>query len=103
MARTAQTYADAIYVTSDNPRTEDPQFILDEIVKGLSADKAKSAYVDADRRSAIRQALADAKAGDVVLIAGKGHENYQILGTTKHHGDDVEEATRFLTGWTAAV
>lgn len=103
MARTAQTYADAIYVTSDNPRTENPQSILDEIVTGLSADKAKSAYVDADRRSAIRKALADAKAGDVVLIAGKGHENYQILGTTKHHFDDVEEATQFLTDRTAAV
>lgn len=98
MARTAQSFADALYVTSDNPRTEDPRAILDEIVSGLSADKAKSAYVDADRRSAIRRALSDARAGDIVLIAGKGHENYQIIGTTKHHFDDVEEAVRFLSG-----
>jgi UDP-N-acetylmuramoyl-L-alanyl-D-glutamate--2,6-diaminopimelate ligase len=103
MARTAQTYADAIYVTSDNPRTENPDAILAEIVTGFSADKAKSVYVDVDRRSAIRKVLADAKPGDVVLIAGKGHENYQIIGTTKHHFDDVEEAMRFLSGHVAAA
>jgi UDP-N-acetylmuramoyl-L-alanyl-D-glutamate--2,6-diaminopimelate ligase len=103
MARTAQKYADAIYVTSDNPRTENPQAILDEIVTGFSADKAKSVCVDVDRRSAIQRVLADARPGDVVLIAGKGHENYQILGTTKHHFDDVEEATRFLTSRAAAA
>jgi UDP-N-acetylmuramoyl-L-alanyl-D-glutamate--2,6-diaminopimelate ligase len=98
MARTAQTYADAIYVTSDNPRTENPDAILAEIVAGFPADKAKSVYVDVDRRAAIRKVLADARPGDVVLIAGKGHENYQIIGTTKHHFDDVEEAAGFLSG-----
>jgi UDP-N-acetylmuramoyl-L-alanyl-D-glutamate--2,6-diaminopimelate ligase len=97
MARTAQTYADSIYVTSDNPRTENADTILTEIATGFSADKAKSVYVDVDRRAAIRRVLADAQPGDVVLIAGKGHENYQIIGTTKHHFDDVEEATRFLS------
>jgi UDP-N-acetylmuramoyl-L-alanyl-D-glutamate--2,6-diaminopimelate ligase len=60
-------------------------------------------YVDVDRRSAIRKALSDAQPGDVVLIAGKGHENYQIIGTTKHHFDDVEEAMRFLSGHVAAA
>ncbi|HZZ43848.1 MAG TPA: UDP-N-acetylmuramoyl-L-alanyl-D-glutamate--2,6-diaminopimelate ligase [Tepidisphaeraceae bacterium] len=103
MARTAQTYADSIYVTSDNPRTENADFILTEIATGFSADKAKSVYVDVDRRTAIRRVLADARPGDVVLIAGKGHENYQIIGTTKHHFDDVEEATRFLSQKGAAV
>lgn len=103
MARTAQTYADAIYVTSDNPRTENPDAILAEIVTGFSADKAKSVYVDADRRKAIRKAMSDARPGDVVLIAGKGHENYQIIGTTKHHFDDTEEALGFLSGQVAAA
>jgi UDP-N-acetylmuramoyl-L-alanyl-D-glutamate--2,6-diaminopimelate ligase len=54
--------------------------------------------IEVDRRAAIRRAMADAQEGDVVLIAGKGHENYQILGTTKHHFDDVEEATAAIKG-----
>jgi UDP-N-acetylmuramoyl-L-alanyl-D-glutamate--2,6-diaminopimelate ligase len=96
MARTAQRLADVIYVTSDNPRTENPQAILDEIVSGLSADSGKSVVVDPDRRAMIQRIIADAEENDVVLLAGKGHENYQIIGKTKHHFDDVEEATRAL-------
>jgi UDP-N-acetylmuramoyl-L-alanyl-D-glutamate--2,6-diaminopimelate ligase len=96
MARTAQCLADAIYVTSDNPRTENPQAILDEICAGFSADSGKSIAVDPDRRAMIGRIIHDAEAGDVVLIAGKGHENYQIIGSTRHHFDDVEEATRAL-------
>jgi UDP-N-acetylmuramoyl-L-alanyl-D-glutamate--2,6-diaminopimelate ligase len=96
MARTACKYADAIYITSDNPRTENPQSILDEIVSGVPADTAKTITVEVDRRVAIEKALTDAEPNDIVLIAGKGHENYQILGTTKHHFDDVEEATNVL-------
>jgi UDP-N-acetylmuramoyl-L-alanyl-D-glutamate--2,6-diaminopimelate ligase len=103
MARTAQTYADAIYVTSDNPRTENPEAILAEIAAGFPADKVQSVYVDVDRRTAIQRILADAEPGDVVLIAGKGHENYQIIGTTKHHFDDVEESVRFLSKQVAAA
>jgi UDP-N-acetylmuramoyl-L-alanyl-D-glutamate--2,6-diaminopimelate ligase len=103
MARTAETYADVIYVTSDNPRTEQPQAILDEICSGLSKAGRARAVVELDRRSAIRQALADAEEGDVVLIAGKGHENYQIVGETKHHFDDVEEATTAIRGRTLAA
>jgi UDP-N-acetylmuramoyl-L-alanyl-D-glutamate--2,6-diaminopimelate ligase len=95
MARVAEELADCIYITSDNPRTEDPQAILDEIVAGLDS-RLKLARVELDRRSAIEQALSDAQAGDVVLIAGKGHENYQIIGATKYHFDDVEEAQRVL-------
>jgi UDP-N-acetylmuramoyl-L-alanyl-D-glutamate--2,6-diaminopimelate ligase len=98
MARTAESFADALYVTSDNPRTEDPRAILDEVVSGLSAVGRAKAVIEIDRRTAIRRALADAQEGDVVLIAGKGHENYQILGTTKHHFDDVEEATAAIKG-----
>ncbi|MBC8108212.1 MAG: UDP-N-acetylmuramoyl-L-alanyl-D-glutamate--2,6-diaminopimelate ligase, partial [Anaerolineae bacterium] len=99
MARTASKFGDVIYITSDNPRTENPKSIIDEIVSGLPADSAKSnrLFVDADRRSAIEKALTDAEPNDVVLIAGKGHENYQIIGTQKHHFDDVEEATRVLS------
>jgi UDP-N-acetylmuramoyl-L-alanyl-D-glutamate--2,6-diaminopimelate ligase len=96
MARTACKYGDAIYITSDNPRTENPQSILDEIVSGIPADTAKTITVEVDRRVAIEKALTDAEPNDIVLIAGKGHENYQILGTTKHHFDDVEEATKVL-------
>jgi len=111
MARVAYKLADAIYVTSDNPRTENPQAIIDEIVRGFPADvavssaaadsprtppAAKLVHVEPDRRIAIRRALSEAEPGDVVLLAGKGHEDYQIVGEEKHHFDDVEEATRFL-------
>jgi UDP-N-acetylmuramoyl-L-alanyl-D-glutamate--2,6-diaminopimelate ligase len=99
MAKVAESLADALYITSDNPRTEDPHAILRDISAGLSQPHAKPTFIDADRRTAIERATRDASAGgggDVVLIAGKGHENYQILGTVKHHFDDVEEARRVL-------
>ncbi len=102
MAHVAEKIADVIYVTSDNPRTEDPQSILAEIVGGFSIENTKRLVVEADRRKAIEQAIGDAEAGDVVLIAGKGHENYQIVGTTRHHFDDVEEASRAITAWARA-
>src|SRR5204863_198243 len=96
MARTATSIADAIYVTSDNPRTEDPNAIIREIVDGMPRNNRKPVIVEADRRKAIEKIIADAKPNDVVLLAGKGHENYQILGKTKHHFDDVEEATNAI-------
>jgi UDP-N-acetylmuramoyl-L-alanyl-D-glutamate--2,6-diaminopimelate ligase len=96
MARIAQKMADVVYVTSDNPRTENPRAIIDEIVAGFSADVEKPIVVETDRRDAIEKVLNDAQANDVVLLAGKGHENYQIVGTVKHHFDDVEEATKVL-------
>jgi len=114
MAAVAERLADVIYLTSDNPRTEDAQAIIDEIVSGLPADVVLSGasrscqagpspcgrqtrvVVDVDRRSAIERVLNDAVNGDVVVLAGKGHENYQIIGTEKRHFDDVEEATRVL-------
>jgi UDP-N-acetylmuramoyl-L-alanyl-D-glutamate--2,6-diaminopimelate ligase len=96
MARTAERWADAVYVTSDNPRTEDARSILNEIASGFSPEGVRKTIVEIDRRRAIEAVLSDAQANDVVLIAGKGHENYQIIGTEKHHFDDVEEATRFL-------
>src|ERR1043166_9057273 len=80
--------ADLAVVTSDNPRTEDPGAIIDQILAGVARPYA----VDADRARAIRAAIDEAVPGDVVVIAGKGHEDYQIVGTTKHHFDDREQA-----------
>jgi UDP-N-acetylmuramoyl-L-alanyl-D-glutamate--2,6-diaminopimelate ligase len=96
MARTAVKFADLVIITSDNPRTENPQGIIDEILAGIPADKSTSVVVEPDRRRAIELALMDAQAGDIILLAGKGHENYQIIGTEKRHFDDVEEANRVL-------
>ena len=94
MAKYAQAKADVVVVTSDNPRTEDPQAIIRDIVSGL--DMSRGVYVEADRRLAIALALKNAAAPeDVVLIAGKGHEDYQILGDTKKHFSDVEEVRRY--------
>ena len=103
MAKTAEKWADAIYVTSDNPRTENPRAILDEVASGFSPEGVRKAIVEIDRRRAIEAVLSDAEDNDVVLIAGKGHENYQIIGTEKHHFDDVEEASRVLQGRAVAA
>jgi len=87
--------ADYAYVTSDNPRGEAPQAIIDAILPGLNA--ASAAYeVEPDRARAIQNAILAARPGDVVLIAGKGHEDYQIVGDEKRHFDDREEARRAL-------
>lgn len=94
MARIAEKYADAIYVTSDNPRTEDPRRILEDIARGFTPQGMRDAVIEPDRRSAIGRIIADAVASDIVLIAGKGHENYQEIHGERLHFDDVEEATR---------
>jgi UDP-N-acetylmuramoyl-L-alanyl-D-glutamate--2,6-diaminopimelate ligase len=91
MAAATERRADCIYVTSDNPRTEDPGEIIRQIVAGFANPTGKPIFVEPDRRAAIGKILFDSRPGDVVLIAGKGHENYQIIGQTKHHFDDVEE------------
>ena len=101
MARVAERLADDVYLTSDNPRTENPAAILAEIAAGLTDGPPRC--VEVDRRSAIAAALSDAGPADVVLIAGKGHENYQIVGTVKHPFDDVEECERALGRRTAAA
>ncbi len=98
MAAVAERLADAIYVTSDNPRTEDPDAILDAIFAGFSARARRSIVREPDRRAAIERVLTDAEPGDVVLIAGKGHEDYQIIGKERRHFDDVEESERVLAG-----
>ena len=94
MGRIAATLADVVYVTSDNPRTEDPQRILDDIVAGIP--ETVQPIVMGDRAAAIRTAIQAAQPGDGVLIAGKGHEDYQILGTEKIHFDDREHAHEAL-------
>jgi UDP-N-acetylmuramoyl-L-alanyl-D-glutamate--2,6-diaminopimelate ligase len=96
MARVAEKYADAIYITSDNPRTEEPESILNMIEAGFSRKHGKPVLREVDRRTAIERALGDAATGDVVLLAGKGHESYQIVGTERRHFDDAEEAQRVL-------
>jgi UDP-N-acetylmuramoyl-L-alanyl-D-glutamate--2,6-diaminopimelate ligase len=94
MGGIAARLADQVVVTSDNPRTEDPTRILEDVVAGIPAGTALQ--VQADRAVAIAQAIAAAGPDDLVLIAGKGHEDYQILGTTKVHFDDREEAEKAL-------
>jgi len=94
MGAIAAQLADRVVVTSDNPRTEDPLSILNDVVAGISADT--DLVVEADRARAIALGIAEAEPCDLVLIAGKGHEDYQILGTTKIHFDDREEAERAL-------
>lgn len=95
MGRIAYELADSVVVTSDNPRTEDPQQILDDVVAGIDGPLAAE-QVMADRAAAIRSAIMSAQPGDGILIAGKGHEDYQILGTEKVHFDDREQSRAAL-------
>ena len=93
MGHIAETIADTAWLTSDNPRTEDPLAIIEDVRAGMSTDKF---VVVADRAEAIRKACAALKDGDWLVIAGKGHEDYQIVGKTKHHFDDREEAVKAM-------
>lgn len=95
MGEIAVKYADFVIVTSDNPRTEDPMAIIRDILSGISGTKTPYA-VEEDRRRAIRVALRCARKYDMILLAGKGHETYQILGTTKVHLDEREEVASAL-------
>jgi UDP-N-acetylmuramoyl-L-alanyl-D-glutamate--2,6-diaminopimelate ligase len=96
MARVAADMAARAVFTSDNPRTEDPRAILDEMLAGLTAEQRARATVEVDRRAAIRRAVLEAPAGGSVLVAGKGHEDYQIVGTQKLPFDDVTEVREAL-------
>ena len=91
MAREAVDGSWKAILTSDNPRFEDPQEILKDMADGLDAVQRTKALTIVDRREAIKTACALAQPGDVVLIAGKGHENYQIIQEVKYHFDDREE------------
>ncbi len=101
MGKAAADGADRVYVTSDNPRNEEPLAIIDDILHGLNSggvDKAKT-RAEADRARAIFEAIGEAAANDVVLIAGKGHEDYQEVHGEKLHFSDVEIAQKALGAW----
>lgn len=94
MASVAVNYADKVVITSDNPRSEEPMNIINDILAGVG-DK-KNYEVIEDRESAIKHAVEIAESGDIILIAGKGHENYQIIKGVKHHFDDREIVRKYL-------
>ncbi len=90
MAQEAVRNSDRVIITSDNPRNEDPQEIINDMLAGLSEDERRHVLSIVDRRKAIRTACMMAQPGDVILVAGKGHEDYQIIQGVKHHFDDHE-------------
>lgn len=96
MAQEAVKWSDRVILTSDNPRFEKPQDILDDMLAGLDAAQRRKTLTIVDRREAIRAATQFAQAGDVVLIAGKGHEDYQEIEGVKHHFNDKEEVERIF-------
>ena len=100
MGQSAVTLGDYAIVTSDNPRTEDPERILLDIEVGVQRTgkrKGEDYELILDRAQAIRRGIEMAQPGDLVMIAGKGHEDYQILGTERIHFDDREVAMEILT------
>ncbi|GMA49173.1 UDP-N-acetylmuramoyl-L-alanyl-D-glutamate--2,6-diaminopimelate ligase [Alicyclobacillus contaminans] len=98
MANIAVQHSDLVVLTSDNPRTEDPEAILDDMEAGVAGQSQRYRRIT-DRAAAIDEAVRLAEPGDVVLIAGKGHETYQIVGTVKHHFDDRETARKAILKW----
>ena len=90
MAQEAYKHSDHVIITSDNPRFEDPQDIINDMLDGLDKEQRRHVISIVDRKEAIRTACMMAKPGDVILVAGKGHEDYQIIQGTKHHFDDHE-------------
>ncbi len=90
MAQEAVRQSDRVIITSDNPRNEDPQAIINDMLAGLTPQQMKKVISITDRREAIRTACMMAQKGDVILVAGKGHENYQEIQGVKHHFDDKE-------------
>lgn len=94
MAAEAANRSDRVVITSDNPRFEDPQAIINDMTAGLTAAQRRKVVTIADRREAIKAACMMADKGDVILIAGKGHEDYQEISGVKHHFDDREEVRK---------
>lgn len=99
MGRIAASLADQVIVTSDNPRSENPDAILADIRAGIPAEKPVS--VEVDRRTAIRLAISQAKAKDIVLVAGKGHEDYQEIAGQRYPFNDLQEVRTALSAWRA--
>ena len=98
MAKEAARQSDRLIITSDNPRFEEPQDIIDDMLAGLDKNDLQKTLSIADRREAIRTACMLAQAGDVILVAGKGHEDYQEIKGVKHHFDDKEELRKAMNG-----
>ena len=97
MGETAARLSDVAIVTSDNPRDEDPADIIRDVLKGMAGPTARAeVMMEADRRKAICLAVSIARGGDMVLICGKGHEDYQVIGEVRHHFDDYEEAQKAI-------
>ena len=96
MAEVAARLSDKVVLTSDNPRTEDPGTIIREMEVGVPTDKKKNVFSITDRREAIRAAFHLAQPGDVILVAGKGHEKYQDINGVKNHFDDKEELIKIF-------
>ena len=90
MAQEAVKQSDRVIITSDNPRFEEPQDIINDMLAGLNPQQMKKVLSIVDRKEAIRAACMMAQKGDVILIAGKGHEDYQEIKGVKHHFDDRE-------------
>ena len=101
MGAVASRLSDLIIVTSDNPRTEAPLRIIDEVCRGVTSDTRKNSaqrlLTIVDRREAIAKAIQQARSGDLVLIAGKGHEKYQVIGDRVLPFDDVAVARQALS------
>jgi len=93
MGKIASNKSDYVIFTSDNPRTEEPKKIMDDIIKGVEKDNYE---IMLDRKDAIKKALDLIKKDDIVLILGKGHEDYQIIGHEKIHLDDSEEIKKYV-------
>ncbi|MEM2145481.1 MAG: cyanophycin synthetase [Candidatus Jordarchaeaceae archaeon] len=96
MGKIASEMSKKVYVTSDNPRTEDPKKIIKEILTGI---KSKNYIAVENREEAIRTAIFESEDNAVILIAGKGHENYQEINGVRKHFSDKEVATKYLKEW----
>ena len=95
MAKAALSGSNKIILTSDNPRYEKPEDIIEDMYEGVKDDKMNVIKIT-DRKEAIKTAVMFSKAGDIILIAGKGHENYQEINGTRNHFDDKETVEQFL-------
>ncbi|MGL4492397.1 MAG: glutamate ligase domain-containing protein, partial [Tannerellaceae bacterium] len=96
MAKESVKYSEQVILTSDNPRFEEPDAIIENMTAGLDNNEMKKVLCITDRKQAIKTAIMMANAGDVILIAGKGHEDYQDVKVVKHHFDDREIVREFI-------
>lgn len=95
LAEVSSKYSDIIIVTSDNPDKEDMKSIIDEIVSHISEDKLKNTYTYINREDAIKKAIEISQAGDIIVLAGKGHEEYQLINGVREHFSDEEQAVKW--------